>query len=298
MARRCAPSTSGRRRTGPAAACAPRWSSSRRRRRARARRRSPVRAASSSARSSDAALIWGVSIPTTAPVRRTATTAASSRAPRSPPTCGTTVEPGGTHGPAAPSSASTRPAHGLRSTDASVSASAAAASAAACSGVQGGQRRVFTRPGRGAFASTTTVVTAGPPRMSCTVRTEPPTVPVTLERPTRGGSDRDLARSASPPPRRAATISSGQPNLRSPMPSASECVPAGDAHRVRGRSRVTPVRRRIERVSMRLAARRCQGHASDPASGPRRRARGRLDRCGRVSRPGRRQHRRTSRRSP
>ena len=83
----------------------------------------------------------------------------------------------------------------------SVSISAASASIAASCGVNGGVSRVLTRPGTGALARTmswaATVLSgaafdglsaheASTRRMSRTVRTVPPTVPVTLDRPDRG----------------------------------------------------------------------------------------------------------------
>ena len=77
-----------------------------------------------------------------------------------------------------------------RATVSSVSASAAAAIAAACSGVHGGQRRVFTRPAAATWRARARWRRCrrhrSTPAMSWTARIVPATVPVTFERPMRG----------------------------------------------------------------------------------------------------------------
>src|SRR5258708_5726771 len=65
-----------------------------------------------------------------------------------------TLVPSGSQGPGSPWRTTVAQAAGVATTAASVSVSAAAARAAASCGVHGGQRRVFTRPGTGAFTRT------------------------------------------------------------------------------------------------------------------------------------------------
>ena len=98
----------------------------------------------------------GVSMPTRNAGPPASSNAAASRSASPSPRCGDDLEAVG-HPVAGSPVEHEHAAAGARappSAAASVSASAAAASAAACSGVQGGVRRVFTRPGTGSLAMT------------------------------------------------------------------------------------------------------------------------------------------------
>jgi len=114
----------------------------------------------SAAAASSPGVTWGVSIPISTTgsgsVTRASDSAQAMRSSRPAPRCPIRSKPGGSQGPGMPSRASTRRATVVPATAASVSPRAASASAAASPGVNGGVSRVFTRPGTGSFARTTT----------------------------------------------------------------------------------------------------------------------------------------------
>jgi hypothetical protein len=96
--------------------------------------------------------------------------------------------------------------------------------------------------------------------MSSAVRTVPTTVPVTLERPTRGSYATGTSRTRHLAAAARSTISSGHPNRRSAIPSWSSGTRR--AARIGPRSRSDrPVRRRTSAATIRLATRACQGQA-------------------------------------
>ena len=105
----------------------------------------------------------GVSMPMSraAPTGRASTNACTSRSARPWPRCPTICQSAG--GSSTPLTTSVRLAAGVRPTTSNVSSSAASATAAACTGVHGGHRRVFTVPGTGALAMTSS---AGVMRLS------------------------------------------------------------------------------------------------------------------------------------
>ena len=121
----------------------------------------PGRPSVSIAPSRSSAVSWGVSIPTARAGPPISPKAAASRSARPFPRGGSSSNPSGSHCPGGPSRTISRRVAPAPATASSVQTRHASASSAAWSGVSGGHSRVLTVPGRGAFAITTTAVTAG-----------------------------------------------------------------------------------------------------------------------------------------
>ena len=226
------------------AARARRWSSSRRRRRGPSTASQPGREQRRARGRADAGVSWGVSMPDdqhrAADVgerarragRRGRRRPGERRRTRRAPTS-----------PARRRARATRGRTRARSTASSVSASAAAASAAACSGVHGGHRRVLTRPGTGAFASTT---------IGRSSQRRPHVADGADVPPTRAGDLRapDPRRGSRRAPRRCA---SRRPPRAGPSRAASRNAGRG----ARGRAASAP--RGAHRAEVGRARRRCGG---------------------------------------
>ena len=130
-----------------------------------------------------------------------------------------------------------------------------------------GRVAVLTRPGRGAFAITTTSSPQRRPHVVHGARHAADRAGDLRAPDTRAVADRDLADAPARRRRRAAPSRAASRSGDRAMPEREQRA-SRRATRIGPRSSsVTPVRRRTERASVRLATRRCQGHASDPASG-------------------------------
>ena len=195
--------------------------------------------------------------------------AAARRWLKSVPRWRTTSKPGGSHGPGSPSRARTLRAAPQAATAASVSARAASATAAASSGEHGGQRRVFTRPGRGSLAMTRTwgsrvrrrrfMRGAGPcPGWPGPF---PAAFPSPSMLPDRGAYGTATSSMRQPAAAARSTISSGQPKRRSRRSRPSRASRRAARIGPRSDSRC-PVRRRSSSASRRLAARAWIGQAA------------------------------------
>ena len=199
--RRCAACSSGPRRTRRAPAERSRSPTSRRRRLVRAPRRTTGRRVPRARHRCHMREVAACPCLRAAPARRPSRTRHRAVRRARAAVCGITSHPAGSHGPAGPSRTSTPAVHDDSDTACSVSRQRgfgdSRAAFRACTAGRGG-----SSPARAPAPSpcTMTTVIASTRIMSCTASAVPRTVPVTFERPTRGGTRQEPRRRSSPPP--------------------------------------------------------------------------------------------------
>ena len=199
----------------------------------------PGSARASRAPVSEAAVTCGVSMPISSAGPPVSTKAAAIRSSRPSPRCPSTRKPGGSHAPGSPSRANTCSRAGVLRATSSVSINAASASDAASPCESGGVRRVFARPGAGAFARTMRLAERrildrahrSTLARSASARAVPLIVPVTLLVPVRARYVTGTSATRQSAAAARITISNGHPNRRSTIPSRSSPSRSSGAHR-------------------------------------------------------------------